>query len=305
MNEVYIYNAGKGESIRLRFGNGHNIWIDSGVSRFAPVFQRCCKEILDSGESLDLLILTHVDDDHIGGVLALLRMGWKCPFQEVRMNGADAAGAENAQLSVRQNSEVAGLLIKQKAKILPMRAGEQFEIGGAKITTFHPDRLVGNRAWGNTPLAYQKDYSVDLSVLARRAISRKDTSINNKNSIVFSFEFQGKRLLFTGDAWSEDIVRRLGEKMQFFDLVKLPHHGAIGNLSEDWKEHIMCRKFLICTDGMMHPDKQTIAKLIDWYGKVQILSPSSWWKRGFFTKNDDRDRVDLVCKEGVVFQWEE
>ena len=61
MNQIYAYNAGKGECIRLRYGDGHNIFIDTGVTRFADTLKCLCREIVDAGETLDLLILTHVD----------------------------------------------------------------------------------------------------------------------------------------------------------------------------------------------------------------------------------------------------
>lgn len=304
MNRIYAYNAGKGECIRLRYDDGHNIFIDTGVTRFADTLKRLCREIIDAGETLDLLILTHVDDDHIGGILALLRMGWKCPFREVRMNGADSDGADNVQLSTRQNCEVAKILKKQQVKITLMTVGDVFYVGGAEITVIHPGKIAQDRAYGNIPLAhYKSDYAVDLSELAKRPIAKKDTSINNKNSVVFIFQFQGKRFLFTGDAWAEDIIAGLEEEKQRFDFVKLPHHGAVGNISEEFPEHISCENFLICTDGVMHPDKQTAAKLQKWYGKIRITSPSDWWNRGFFTENDDRSCMELLCREGEIFQW--
>ncbi len=73
MLEVYTYNAGKGDCIRIHFAESHNIFIDTGVTAFAHEFKRICDEIISMGETLDVLILTHVDDDHIGGILANLR----------------------------------------------------------------------------------------------------------------------------------------------------------------------------------------------------------------------------------------
>ena len=87
MLEIYAYNAGKGDCIRIRFSESHNIFIDTGVMRFAPSFKRICDQIQSCGETLDALILTHADDDHIGGMLANLRISnYICPFQEVWMN---------------------------------------------------------------------------------------------------------------------------------------------------------------------------------------------------------------------------
>ena len=34
MIKFYSYNAGKGECIRIQYGEGHNILVDSGVIQF-------------------------------------------------------------------------------------------------------------------------------------------------------------------------------------------------------------------------------------------------------------------------------
>lgn len=39
-----------------------------------------------------------------------------------------------------------------------------------------------------------------------------DLSQSNKSSIVFEFLYEGKRILFTGDAWAEDIVNVAADK---------------------------------------------------------------------------------------------
>ena len=78
---------------------------------------------------------------------------------------------------------------------------------------------------------------------------------------------------------------------------------ALLEISKEFPEHISCENFLICTDGVMHPDKQTAAKLQKWYGKIRITSPSDWWNRVFFTENDDRSCMELLCREGEIFQW--
>lgn len=305
MLNLYTYNAGKGECIRIEFGEGasvHNIVIDTGVTRFAPSFQIICKSMT----SHDLLILTHVDDDHIGGILSLLRSGWKCPFKEVRMNRSGTVSSGNAYLSTRQNDEVYSRLVDQGVNVKPMLAGDETTLYNAKITTIWPKQIKADNTRSNTPLAYQKDYGKPLNALSDEPIKAIDHSINNRNSIVFIFEYDGRRLLFTGDAWGTDIVEALKSvevSKQYFDFVKLPHHGAAGNLSEDFPSVIDSDRFLICTDGVMHPDKQTIAKLIKWYGCCTVYSPSNWWSSGFFTESDDSNSINLEHKEGVAIRW--
>ncbi len=305
MLNLYTYNAGKGDCIRLEYGDEtttHNIVIDTGVTRFAPSFQNICQNMAPH----DLLILTHVDDDHIGGILSSLRSGWKCPFREVRMNRSGSLSSGNAYLSTRQNDEVYSRLADQVVDVKPMLAGDETTLYNLKITTIWPDNIITDNSRSDTPLAYQKDYGKSLDMLADEPIKPTDHSINNRNSIVFIFEYDGHRLLFTGDAWGADIVEALktvdGCK-QHFDLVKLPHHGAVGNLSEEFPSVIDSDRFLICTDGVMHPDKQTIAKLIKWYGRCTVYSPSIWWSSGFFTGSDDSNSINLEHKEGVVIRW--
>ena len=300
MLNLYTYNAGKGECIRIEYGDEssiHNIVIDTGVTRFAPSFQNICHNMA----SHDLLILTHVDDDHIGGVLSSLRSGWKCPFREVRMNRSGSLSSGNAYLSTRQNDEVYSRLVDQGFDVKPMLAGDEIKIYNSKITTIRPDKIIPDNGRSDTPLAYHKDYGKSLSKLADEPIKSTDRSINNKNSIVFIFEYDGHRLLFTGDAWGEDICEALKSVdgcKQHFDLVKLPHHGAAGNLSEEFPNVIDSNRFLICTDGVMHPDKQTIAKLIKWYGSCTVYSPSNWWSSGFFAESDEHNSIELEKKGG-------
>lgn len=298
--KIYAYNAGKGDCVRVVVGS-HNIFIDTGVTRFGETFRSICDEIIASGDSLDLLVLTHVDDDHIGGVLHLLRHGWKSPFKQVRMNVA-AKVTQNSPLSTAQNNEVYKRLNDQGVTVLPMMAGDEITIDEVKILTLWPKTFyVQDRT--NAPLAFRRDYGMPLSDLALAPIRAKDTSINNRNSVVFTLTYEDHNLLFTGDAWGTDIIESVeASEFQEFDIVKLPHHGAVGNLAEEFPKYISCSNFMICTDGRMHPDKQTIAKLMSWYGAVTIYSPSDWWSKGFFTEDDDRTGLSLVQKEGEFLE---
>ena len=130
-------------------------------------------------------------------------------------------------------------------------------------------------------------------------IDSHDTSQNNRNSIVFTFCYGDHAILFTGDAWAEDVMRAEGS----YDLIKLPHHGSVKNISEDYPSAIRSNNFLLCADGVDHPDKQTIAKLEKWYGNINIFSPCDWWERDFFVENDKEHGIRYFKKEGLVIEW--
>ena len=308
MLQLYTYNAGKGDCIRIRFAETHNIIIDSGVIRFATRFNKICGEILSSGQTLDALILTHVDNDHIGGFLVNLRLNsYRCPFNEVWMNydGAASTGIAtlDVNLSTRQNNEVAARLKNRGVPIRSMCAGDRILLHGAQIDVVWPEKSSLSQHNSvmrrDVPLAHRSDYSLSLTSLAQKPIKEHDTSYNNKNSIVFTFTYDSRRFLFTGDAWAEDIVRAEGQ----YDLTKISHHGSVRNISEDFKLRLRSENFLICTDGVSHPDKQTIAKLEKWYGAINIYSPVAWWERGYLVADDRKHNIKYYRKEGLVIAW--
>lgn len=302
MLEVYTYNAGKGDCIRVKFAETHNIFIDTGVTRFAPKFKQICNKIIADNETLDALILTHVDDDHIGGILANLRNNsYKVLFKEVWMNHEGSASVGDIMLSTQQNNEVYARLIQRGVKVKPMVKGTHYEVAGAVINTLWPEKVktYAKKRRRDTALAHHRDYHLTLSALANMPITQCDTSINNKNSVIFTLGHEGHWLLFTGDAWADDVVRVSGK----FDLIKLPHHGSVRNIKEEYQHHIRSGNFLICTDGVNHPDKQTIAKLEKWYGEINIFSPVAWWKKGFFMPGDREHNINYYQKEGLVIAW--
>ena len=306
MLEVYAYSAGKGDCIRLHFAKTHNIFIDTGVIRFAPRFRQICWEILQSGESLDALILTHVDNDHIGGLLGNLRHHtYRCPFKEVWMNHSGCAFADDRPLSVKQNDEVYALLMKQGIIVRNMYKGDRREVAGAIIDTYWPEKAILTKTKvsmnGDVHLAHHRDYQIPLSELATIELPVCDTSYNNQLSIICSICFENRSLLFTGDAWAKDVVKAKG----VYDLIKLPHHGSARNISNSYKDSILSLNFLICTDGVCHPDKQTIAKLEKWYGEINIYSTAGWWAQDFFT-GDDASHPIHYSKNGnggLIIAW--
>lgn len=301
MLEIYAYNAGKGDCIRLRFGDGHNVFIDTGVTRFGAKFKQLLNSILSSHETLDALILTHVDNDHIGGFLSFLRCGNKCPFHEVWMNHTVAGSLIQATLSTRENNEIYARLKAQGISVFPMLEGYRKEIGDAVFSVKNPrnDDVSESSHSKDATLAQRRDYRFSLTELAEKKIRMHDTSANNKSSIVFVFEYEGHRLLFTGDAWAEDVIKARGT----FDLVKLPYHGSIGNVSDAYQQHFSSQNFLICADGNGHPDKQTIAKLEKWYGRINIFSPVAWWQNGYFVSDDKSHDIQYYRKDGLIISW--
>lgn len=306
MLQLFNYNAGKGDCLRLRFkglsGARHNIVIDAGVSRFGPRFAAIGKDIAAAGEQIDVLIITHMDDDHLGGLLYNMRQGKTLPVKEVWIN---SRAGMSAGLSVRQNNELYGRLVNAKIPVREALAGNVYDMDGAHMEILWPDRDTAEKFYApdtvSTPLSGRCDYGYDIEELMDMPLKEKDTSFSNRNSVVFSFAYEHKNFLFTGDAWSEDILSAAGGKA--FDFIKLPHHGSARNLTENWHGRIVCRNYMVCTDGISHPNKQTIAKLLKWNGEITVYGSVPWWNQGFLTENDKKLLDKLHFIEGEETIW--
>lgn len=56
------------------------------------------------------------------------------------------------------------------------------------------------------------------------------------------------------------------------------NHGIVRNISEKWK-HVKCDNYIICTDGVHYPDKQTIEKLCKWNPKAVFYRSNGSWRK--------------------------
>jgi len=275
--------SGKGDCIHLRY-NGHNLIIDSGPTSSAGEFRKLCESILSTGEFLDALIITHYDDDHIGGILKVGDLG----FHDIFFNAYNGAeGSEN--LSAAQNQRLFRMLPSAITHAAVL-SGDVIDIGGAKITVHAPTDVSLAKARdqmkeADLPLGAVSDWIYTFDELMERNYPSKDSSTSNQASIVFTFEHGTNKILFTGDAWEASIPAGS------YDIVKLPHHGSARNISDEMIRRLNTNAFLICGDGTSHPNKQTIAKLLMLKEKLTIYGNYNWWMNGFL-KPEDMKYID-------------
>lgn len=249
-----------------------------------------------AGGELDLLVVTHIDQDHIGGVLALcddeevpdeiVKQFWfnsgeliaaylDTPVDERREVTFQTIGESTRSLKQGITLET---FLKQSGRWhdQPVMQGQSYEMGGAKIWVVAPseEKLKElNEDWqvevGTSTRGVSNDYDESLEELAQRR-EREDRSVPNGSSIAFLFEYQSRRVLLLGDAHSSDVIEglaRLGYDAAHrleVDAVKLSHHGSkASNLSALW-DVVSTRQYLISTDGSRYglPNKEALARII-------------------------------------------
>ena len=146
---------------------------------------------------------------------------------------------------------------------------EVFFQSGLKITVLHPQekrlREMQERWDRDLREAHENgDNSVIFS-----SLSDRDTSPFNLASIVCMLEYEGKKVLLTGDARDDDILKGLheagfldGTGEMDVDLLKVPHHGSDRNVSTEFFTKVRAKNYVISGNGRHHnPDRATLVML--------------------------------------------
>ena len=295
-----ILQAGHGDCILIRgeFDEKfRNILIDGGPNkayqykRREGALKKVLKTIEAKGQKIDLLILSHVDDDHIAGLLSGFKNGgllekltekvWfnsgKLIFEHFdkvhdetnlldfgsNRLGTDADNFTSIGQGIKFEDYISKLGIWQYEII---QAGQVHELFGIKFTILSPNKEKLKKLlikWEReqpsslTSLA-SNDYDKNFGELMLNDQFKEDSSPHNGSSIAFIFEYAGKSLLLLGDAHNDVIVESLKE-MGFseenplsLDYVKLSHHGSQYNTSSEFLKLISCQNYIISTDGLRH-----------------------------------------------------
>ncbi|MDX5475744.1 MAG: MBL fold metallo-hydrolase [Bacillaceae bacterium] len=240
---------------------------------------------------IDLLVVTHIDDDHIGGILKLFQdkeinnsIINKVWFNSGTLISSKLGGEINRDLSiipepqskemsVRQGLTFEGLLketnIWDKNLIY---SGQKYNLDTVNIIILSPDNDTLNelnRKWDSEiekmkmknkkkrKMASSTDYHKTIDELSFEEFE-EDTSLFNKSSIAFILEYQDYKLLMLGDSHPSTIVsslKNLGyseENKLKVNIMKVSHHASKKNTSDELLKLIECEKFIISSDGSKH-----------------------------------------------------
>ncbi|MBU3175378.1 MBL fold metallo-hydrolase [Clostridium estertheticum] len=306
--EIKVQRVGKGDCIWLKYGkeNKVNIIIDSGTATKAKEFRNIIKSISESNEVIDLLILTHIDNDHINGFKKYISKNDGKIIKEVWFHGKGVkAYAINAPHSPKSAIQLEGIMEQRKMNVNHnIFKGYKKTINEAELCILTPTREAVRRV-GTIVDQYVSPHgggvhNQDLDWIYKNDEYIRDNSDTNAASISFVFSYEGKNIAFLGDAHAEDII---DSKNDFYnginmDLVKLPHHGSSHNITEDLMKCLLCNNFIISTNQPV--DKNTIARVVNSVEKSTIYCNYSWWDcNGYYTK---KDREEYVYKEKLIMK---
>ena len=240
---VYFLDVGQGDAILVQAPDGRQILVDGGPSPTALLNE--LGDVLPFWDrSLDLVVLTHSDGDHITGLIPLLdryRVG-----QVLDVAQSDAA------------PEAAPWLERLAALGVPRvyaQRGMRLPVGDLQITVLHPGpaQLTGT------------------------------ASDDNNNAIVLHLDYGGISLLLTGDAEHEAETDIIAADLPLrADVLKIGHHGSNGASSPEFIATVSPRLAVIqvgAENKFGHPHPAILERLrgvevlrTDQNGRIEVVS---------------------------------
>lgn len=318
--KLKAFQALDGDCISFKYGTdlNKNIIIDLGyLKTYKNTLKKEIEAIRESKEKIDLLIITHVDRDHISGIKGLFRdyhLGEV--VNEAWMNNPNLCipNNENNYISFSDGNKAIEYFTNNNitCKTLLTNDAGSIEKENAIITILSPSKEALKNYIDNW-VEYNKSHKIssfigdwdnDIDKLYNNSYE-PDDSIYNKASISFIIETESKKIMFLGDSDPiivKDKLLSIGyssEKPIKVDLIKLAHHGSKHNICNELIEMIDCDNFIISSNGR-NLFKETLSKILMKKGrciKKKIVFYFNYQQKcyeGLFKPND-MDIYNFEC----------
>ena len=298
-----------GDCLVVEYGSTGNrpyrILIDGGLKgSYDEGLGRYLRESADQPTEFDIVVVTHIDLDHIEGVIEALDQN-EITTENIWFNGRDQLddliNPDAADRGHRQGDALDKLIPPGKRN--PVVGGKAIHVpqsgavlldempGLARCTLLSPSRARLEQLLKKWPKPTRGDSMADLfdtfddatdvdeTDTRAAGVFGKDSSVANGSSIAFLLEIDDVKLLLTGDAYATDLESTIeqllverGEDKLAVDLFKLSHHGSRQNMTDGLLDLIEPATILICTDGSKfeHPDADALQKIRADYPDVPI-----------------------------------
>ncbi len=230
---VDFLDVGQGDAILVRGPDGTTVLFDGGPDR--ALLARLGEVLPFWQRTIDMIVITNPDKDHIGGFIPLL--------QTMKVGAVLEPGTSSVSATYRTlKEEIARVQKENGTRTLIARHGMRFPIGsGAEIHILFPDRDVSD--WKTN----------DGSIIAR--VTYASTSV-----------------LLTGDATKK--TEALLGRLEPADILKVGHHGSRTSTGEPLVS-MLRPKWAVISAGLKntygHPHQETLNTL-EAFGVMPLIT---------------------------------
>lgn len=225
--KVIFFDVGQGDSALIETADGQQILIDGGPD--GTILQKLSDEMPFWDKTIDLVLLSHPEADHLSGLVEVLR---KYEVENVLWTGIKRDTA--------LCREWLDLLGKENARIVIARAGLKIKLAGAELQILSPKESLEGQEFKE---------SNDTSIVVRLVLSRQERG----------------EVLFTGDvsrAVEKEMLQR-GVLVGSY-ILKVSHHGSKSASSENFIQAVSPKTAVISAglnNSYSHPSQQTLDTL--------------------------------------------
>jgi len=246
--EVNFFNVSQGDAIFIETPERNQILIDGGPSSI--ILEKLGREMAFWDRSINLIILTHPEHDHLAGLIEVLK---RYKVENILWTGVKRDTAEYEEWLER--------IKKEKAKIFIAKAGQKIACEKRSLG-FQP------REMRMRPCEFSMEVLYPFENL-----EGKELKDSNNTSIVAKLIFGQNSFLFTGDAY-KSVERELLEKGIDInsDIVKVAHHGSKTSSAEEFIEKVSPETAIISVgkDNTYGHPHQEVLETLEKYG-IRIL----------------------------------
>jgi competence protein ComEC len=237
--EVSFLDVGQGDSAFIQTPEGHQIVIDGGPN--ADLLQKLSERMPFWDKTIDVVILTHPEKDHMTGLLEILQRYkinyflWTGVVKDDAGNKKLAKLLNDAQIPPKKFL-LASLSGFSGTKVITINQGDKIRAGDLSINIIHPFEDINGQEPKNT----------------------------NDSSVVSKLVFGNNSFLFTGDisfAVEKNIINS-GEDI-LSNVLKIAHHGSKYSTSDLFLQNIGAQYAVIEVgkNSYGHPTPETLQRL--------------------------------------------
>jgi len=221
---IAFLDVGQGDATLIRDGNGFDVLVDGGRKGASEYLIDYMK---DAGvDDLEIVVATHADRDHIGGLIALIQ-GNEIPVESVYYNGYP--GTTQTWIEFSDAVTTAGISL---------------------IQAQYPD----NYTWGG------------ITAQVLNPIVGMVNPEQNEASIVLRIDYAQSSVLLPADidASVEAELPNRAVTLEV-DILKVAHHGSKFSTSEGFLDNVLPQEAIISVglNSYGHPAIETISRLDD------------------------------------------